>query len=134
MAEQFLALVTEFKPLSTYKNDNITIGSADATNHSLTIAHIISYHTPFQINGKKVRICIGLSTNAEATVLLSIDFLRKMKKIWNFNTIAPSICLQTINKVFTTLYHQASKRTPLIRNNSENSDINHIMTNDSMEG
>ena len=133
MAEQFPALVAEFKPLSAYQTDDITIGSADATNHLLTITHVITYHTPLRINGKEVRVCIRLSTNAVAIVLMSINFLQKMKAIWNFDATAPSIYLQTINKAFTTSYQLASKRTPPTGNNGTDLDINLIMASDSME-
>ena len=109
MAIQHPELVQVFKPVSDYQKNDIVIGSADKGN-LLNITHIISYKTPYRVNGAQINVAIGLSLNAAATALLSIDFLRKMKALWNFDNMASTIHFGTINKTFPIEYQVLERR------------------------
>jgi hypothetical protein len=85
MSEIFPELVASFKTMEEYGEKEMNIGGVEVSATNLKITHIIEYHTPFRYNGMACNLTFGLSEQAAATAILSINFLRKTKALWSYD-------------------------------------------------
>lgn len=104
-------VVHSFKAISEYNEPDIVIGGANH-NDSMTVTHIIIYHTPMSSNGKPSFLSFGLSKDAAATAIVSINFLRNAKALWNFDDVRPTLYLQKWNRSVDVMYLAPTRRTP----------------------
>eukprot|EP00546_Thalassionema_frauenfeldii_P000645 CAMPEP_0178937018 /NCGR_PEP_ID=MMETSP0786-20121207/25508_1 /TAXON_ID=186022 /ORGANISM="Thalassionema frauenfeldii, Strain CCMP 1798" /LENGTH=224 /DNA_ID=CAMNT_0020615511 /DNA_START=415 /DNA_END=1089 /DNA_ORIENTATION=- len=77
VAEHHPELVAAIKPIKAYTCNHISIGGANHEGKALAISHIISYCTPFTVQGIPVLITMGLSNGAAASTILYISFCKK---------------------------------------------------------
>mmetsp|Transcript_2606 Transcript_2606/g.3897 ORF Transcript_2606/g.3897 Transcript_2606/m.3897 type:complete len:345 (-) Transcript_2606:275-1309(-) len=113
MVEHYPELVAIFKPVSHYTDRNILIGGANKNGEQMAITHVISYKTPYTARGQPVRITLGLSEDAAATVLFSVGFLSTLKATWSFDPASPSIHFPVINETLPVTYEKPTRRIPV---------------------
>ena len=113
MANHFPELVANFKNLSEYGEEAVTIGGVEASAAgNLHLTHIIEYKTPYWYQGEPCTLAFGLSSKAAATAIVSINFLRKTKALWSYDDTAPSIHLTIWNSTIKVQYEAPSRREP----------------------
>ena len=110
MADIFPELVATFKTMQEYGETDINIGGVEVSATSLKLTHIIEYHTPFRYNGNACTLTFGLSENAAATAIVSINFLRKTKALWSYDDADPSIHLPIWQTTLAILYEAPTRR------------------------
>ena len=112
MAETFPELVASFKTMEEYGENAVTIGGVEVSATTLKLTHIIEYRTPFRYNGTACNLTFGLSEQAAATAIVSINFLRKTKALWSYDDAAPDLHLTIWNTTLTVHYEAPSRRPP----------------------
>jgi hypothetical protein len=110
MAEMFPELVASFKPMHEYGERDVTIGGVEVSANNLKLTHIIEYKTPFRYNGVACNLTFGLSEQAAATAILSINFLRKTKALWSFDDAEPNVHLTIWNTTMRLTYEPPTRR------------------------
>ena len=70
MADTFPELVTSFKAMAEYGENDVTIGGVEVSATTLKLTHIIEYRTPFRCNGTACNLALGLSEQAAATTIV----------------------------------------------------------------
>lgn len=112
MADTFPELVASFKPMHEYGEREITIGGVEVSATALKLTHIIEYKTPFRYNGTACNLTFGLSEQAAATAIVSINFLRKTKALWSYDDAEPNVHLTIWNTTLRIQYEPPTRRTP----------------------
>jgi hypothetical protein len=112
MAETFPELVASFKTMQEYGENDVTIGGVEVSATSLKLTHIIEYRTPFRYNGTACNLTFGLSENAAATAIVSINFLRKTKALWSYDDAEPNVHLTIWNTTLRIQYEPPTRRMP----------------------
>jgi hypothetical protein len=116
MAEIFPELVASFKTMQEYGERDVNIGGVEISSTALKITHIIEYKTPFRYNGTPCNLTFGLSEQAAATAIISINFLRKTKALWSYDDAEPNIHLTIWNLTLRVSYEPPTRRpTPTPR-------------------
>ena len=110
MAETFPELVASFKTMQEYGESNVTIGGVEVSAAALKLTHIIEYHTPFRYNGAPYNLTFGLSEQAAATAIISINFLRKTKALWSYDDSKPNVHLTIWNTTLRIQYEAPTRR------------------------
>ena len=111
MADTFPELVASFKAMSDYGESDVNIGGVEVSATSLKITHIIEYKTPFRYNGTACNLTFGLSEQAAATAILSINFLRKTKALWSYDDSVPNVHLTIWNTTLRVQYEPPTRRS-----------------------
>ena len=110
MSEIFPELVASFKAMSEYGEKEVNIGGVEVSATNLKITHIIEYRTPFRYNGNACSLTFGLSEQAAATAILSINFLRKTKALWSYDDAEPNVHLTIWNTTLKVQYEPPTRR------------------------
>jgi hypothetical protein len=111
--ETFPDLVTTFKSMAEYGEENVTIGGVEASNASnLQLTHVIEYKTPYRYRRESCTLAFGLSENAAATAIVSINFLRRTKALWSYDDKSPTLHLTIWNTTLRVQYEQPAQREP----------------------
>lgn len=110
MSEIFPELVASFKAMEEYGEKEINIGGVEVSATNLKITHIIEYRTPFRYNGNTCNLTFGLSEQAAATAILSINFLRKTKALWSYDDAEPNVHLTIWNTTLKVQYEPPTRR------------------------
>lgn len=110
MAEIFPELVASFKAMEEYGEKEVNIGGVEVSATNLKITHIIEYRTPFRYNGNACNLTFGLSEQAAATAILSINFLRKTKALWSYDDAEPNVHLTIWNTTLQVQYEPPTRR------------------------
>jgi hypothetical protein len=112
MAENFPELVASFKSMQEYGEQPVTIGGVEVSATALKLTHLIEYRTPFRHNGTPCNLTFGLSEQAAATAILSINFLRKTKALWSYDDAEPNLHLTIWNTTMKVNYEPPTRRVP----------------------
>ena len=112
MATTFPELVSSFKTMEEYGEREVSIGGVEVSAAALKITHIIEYKTPFRYNGTACNLTFGLSEQAAATAIVSINFLRKTKALCTYDDADPSIHLTVWNTTLSIQYEPPTRREP----------------------
>jgi hypothetical protein len=112
MATTFPELVSSFKTMQEYGEREVSIGGVEVSSAALRITHIIEYKTPFRYNGTACNLTFGLSEQAAATAIVSINFLRKTKALCTYDDAEPSIHLTIWNTTLGIQYEPPTRREP----------------------
>jgi hypothetical protein len=112
MAETFPELVASFKTMTEYGENDVLIGGVEVSATTLKLTHIIEYRTPFRYNGTACNLTFGLSEQAAATAIVSINFLRKTKALWSFDDAEPNLHLTIWNTTLQVQHEAPTRRTP----------------------
>jgi hypothetical protein len=104
--------------MAEYGENNITIGGVEVSAMTLKLAHIIEYRTPFWYNGTACNLTFGLSEQAAATAIVSINFLRKTEALWSYDDAEPTLYLAIWNTTLKVQY-EAPTSTPQDRFRAE---------------
>lgn len=110
MSEIFPELVASFKAMEEYGEKEVNIGGVEVSATNLKITHIIEYRTPFRYNGNACNLTFGLSEQAAATAILSINFLRKTKALWSYDDAEPNVHLTIWNTTLKVQYEPPTRR------------------------
>ena len=110
MAETFPELVASFKSMQEYGEREVNIGGVEVSSTSLKFTHIIEYKTPFRYNGTACNLTFGLSEQAAATAIISINFLRKTKALWSYDDAEPNVHLTIWNSTLRVYYEPPTRR------------------------
>ena len=110
MAEIFPELVASFKLMADYGERDVSIGGVEVSAANLKITHIIEYRTPFRYNGTTCNLTFGLSEQAAATAIISINFLRKTKALWSYDDAEPNLHLTIWNTTRKVQYDPPTRR------------------------
>ena len=110
MADLFPEMVASFKTMQEYGENDVMIGGVEMSAAALKLTHIIEYKTPFRYNGTACNLTFGLSNQAAATAIISINFLRKTKALWSYDDAEPTVHLTIWNTTLRIMYEPPTRR------------------------
>ena len=107
IADKCPQVVEEFTNLTEAENLNeFDIGGVDTRANSTKITAVVTYKTPYRVNGRPVHVSFGLSEHASINTILGLTFIRATRCAVLFsNDGNESLVCQELGATFRLDYH-----------------------------